>query len=42
MREKHAVATWNGGIRPDLCLKTPENHENVCPDGRSQDLPDAY
>ena len=31
VHEKHAVATWNCGSHPDLCLKT---QENVCLDGR--------
>jgi hypothetical protein len=38
LHEKHAVATWN---HLSICLKTEENQENLCRDGRSQDLPDA-
>jgi hypothetical protein len=33
VRELHAACT---------CLKTEENQENLCRDGPSQDLPDAY
>jgi hypothetical protein len=30
------------GNHLSICLKTEENQENLCRDGRSQDLPDAY
>jgi hypothetical protein len=29
------------GNHLSICLKTEENQENLCRDGRSQDLPDA-
>jgi hypothetical protein len=30
------------GNHLSICLKTEENQENLCRDGRSRDLPDAY
>jgi hypothetical protein len=30
------------GNHLSICLKTEENQENLCRDGRSQDLRDAY
>jgi hypothetical protein len=30
------------GNHLSICLKTEENQENLCRDGRPQDLPDAY
>jgi hypothetical protein len=39
LHEKRAAATWN---YLSICLKTEKIQENLCRDGRSQDLPDAY
>jgi hypothetical protein len=37
--EKHKLEL---GKHLSIYLKTEENQENQCRDGRSQDLPDAY
>jgi hypothetical protein len=42
LHEKHAVATWNLGTISALAYKTEEYQENLCRDGRSQDLPDTH
>jgi hypothetical protein len=42
LHEKHAVATWELENRLSIRLKTEENHENLCRDGGSQELPYAH
>jgi hypothetical protein len=42
LHEKHAVATWNLGTISAFAYNTEENQENLCRDGRSQDLPDTH
>jgi hypothetical protein len=34
--------TLEPGNHLRICLKTEEKQDNLCRDGRSQDLPDAY
>jgi hypothetical protein len=33
---------WELGNRVSICLETEKNHENLCRNGRSQDLPAAH
>jgi hypothetical protein len=42
LHEKHAVAAGNVGNLLIIRLKTEKDQENLCPEGRSQDLPYAY
>jgi hypothetical protein len=42
LHEKHAVATSNLGTVSAFAYETEENQENLCRDGRSQDLPDTH
>jgi hypothetical protein len=41
LHEKQAIG-WELETHLRICLETEETQENLCPDGRSQDLPDAH
>ena len=41
LHEKHVVATWNLENHLSICFWAQGNQENLCRDGRSQDLPDT-
>jgi hypothetical protein len=42
LHEKHAVANWNLGTISLFAYMTEKPQENLCRDGRSQDLPDTH